>query len=123
MPPGQRPPRVAHCVVGGARTFPAEQAWRSLRRNLIEAFGGVGLDSAAPDVYFHMKLVDDAPKSQREWRFDSVDRARDVQSVCAAALTSDLGGKLFARSEVLRPVYLHPHILIVHMHKFNDCYF
>ena len=83
--PNQRPPRVAHCVVGGARTFTAEQAWRSLRRNLIEAFGGIGIDSEVADVYFHMKLADDAPKSQREWRFDSLDHTGDARAVCAAA--------------------------------------
>ena len=81
---GQQPPRVAHCIVGGARTFPKSQAWRSLRRNLIEAFGGVGLDSTLADVYFQLKLVDDAPKSQREWRFDALDQTHNLASVCAA---------------------------------------
>ena len=72
--PNRPPPRVAICVVGGARTFPQEQAWRSLKRNLIEGFGGIGLDSPSPDVFMHLKLVDDAPKEQREWRFDPLTR-------------------------------------------------
>ena len=76
------------CVVGGARTFPQPQAWRSLKRNLVEAFGGVGLarDSIAPDVYLHLKLTDDVPKTQREWHFDAVTHSSGVSSgVCSAA--------------------------------------
>lgn len=82
--PNRPPPRVAICVVGAARTFPQEQAWRSLKRNLIEGFGGIGLDSPSPDVFMHLKLVDDAPKEQREWRFDPLTRRLD-QPLCAAA--------------------------------------
>ena len=84
--PNRPPPRVAVCVVGGARTFPQPQAWRSLKRNLVEAFGGVGLASGsiAPDVYLHLKLTDDAPKSQREWRFDALTHSQP-SGVCAAA--------------------------------------
>ncbi|KAL1522893.1 hypothetical protein AB1Y20_017858 [Prymnesium parvum] len=81
----QPTPRVAHCIVGAARTFPVERAWRSLRRNLVEAFGGIGLEAEAADVFFHMKLVDDALKAQREWRFDSLSRTDDAASVCEAA--------------------------------------
>ena len=83
--PGRPPPRVAICVVGGARTFPQEQAWRSLKRNLVEGFGGVGLGagSLAPDVYLDLKLTDEAPKTQREWHFDSISQAH--AQVCAAA--------------------------------------
>ena len=83
--PNRRPPRVAVCVVGGARTFVKEQAWRSLRRNLVEGLGGVGLaaGSTAPDVHFHLKTIDDEPKKkQQEWHFDRLDvsRAGDATS-------------------------------------------
>ena len=84
--PNRRPPRVAVCVVGGARTFVKEQAWRSLRRNLVEGLGGVGLaaGSTAPDVHFHLKTIDDEPKKkQQEWHFDRLDVSR--AGVCAAA--------------------------------------
>ena len=84
--PNRRPPRVAICVVGGARTFVKEQAWRSLRRNLVEGLGGVGLaaGSTAPDVHFHLKTIDDEPKKkQQEWHFDRLDVSR--AGVCAAA--------------------------------------
>ena len=67
--PNRPPPRVAHCVVGAARTFATDQAALSLRHHLVEDFGGRGLTSSAPDVFFHMKLVDDVPKSQKEWAF------------------------------------------------------
>ena len=83
--PSRTPPRVAICVVGGARTFPQPQAWRSLKRNLVEAFGGIGLapHSLAPDVFLHLKLLDDAPKTHREWKFDSLSPAG--AAVCAAS--------------------------------------
>ena len=84
--PNRRPPRVAVCVVGGARMFVKEQAWRSLRRNLVEGLGGVGLaaGSTAPDVHFHLKTIDDEPKKkQQEWHFDRLDVSR--AGVCAAA--------------------------------------
>ena len=77
--PNRPPPRVAHCVVGAARTFATDQAALSLRHHLIEDFGGRGLTSSAPDVFFHMKLVDDVPKSQKEWAFKQLDmRGGDV---------------------------------------------
>ena len=54
---------------------------------MVEAFGGVGLapDSIAPDVYLNLKLTDDAPKTQREWRFVSLSHDRRPEGVCAAA--------------------------------------
>ena len=83
--PNRQPRRVAICVVGGARTFPQEQAWRSLKRNLVEGLGGVGLGgAAAPDVFMHLKLVDDAPKTQREWKFDALSQRLDDR-LCMAA--------------------------------------
>ena len=61
---------MAHCVVGAARTFATtDQVALSLLRNLVEDYGGRGLASDSPDVFFHMKLKDDAPKSQKEWAF------------------------------------------------------
>ncbi|KAL3907638.1 MAG: hypothetical protein SGPRY_010100 [Prymnesium sp.] len=79
------PPRVAHCIAGAARTFPEQRAWRSLRRNLVEAFGGVGLSSDSPDVFFQMKLLDDAPKAQREWSFSPINHASALPALCDAA--------------------------------------
>jgi hypothetical protein len=83
--PGRPPPRVAVCIVGGVRTFPQPQAWRSLKRNLVEAFGGHGLAATTPDVFMDLKLVDDAPKTQREWRFDAINQQRNLNAVCNAA--------------------------------------
>ena len=84
--PNRPPPRVAHCVVGAARTFAADQAALSLRRHLVEDFGGRGLTSSAPDVFFHMKLVDDVPKSQKEWAFKQLDvRGGAASDVCRQA--------------------------------------
>ena len=83
--PNREPPRVAVCVVGGARTFPQEQGWRSLKRHLVEGLGGVGLGGAsAPDVFIDLKLIDDAPKTQREWKFDALSRRLDDR-LCTAA--------------------------------------
>ena len=42
---------MAVCVVGAARTFPQDQAWRSLKRNLVEAFGGIGLAGGGPAAF------------------------------------------------------------------------
>ena len=81
--PHRPPPKVAVCIVGGARTFAREQAWRSLKRHLIESYGGRGLSGSTPDVFFHLKLVDDDPKSQKEWRFDPLHQA--AADVCGAA--------------------------------------
>jgi hypothetical protein len=72
---------VAVCIVGGARTFAREQAWRSLKRHLIESYGGRGLSGSTPAVFFHLKLVDDDPKSQKEWRFDPLHQA--AADVCS----------------------------------------
>ena len=84
--PNRPPPRVAHCVVGAARTFATDQAALSLRRHLVEDFGGRGLTSSAPDVFFHMKLVDDVPKSQKEWAFKQLDvRGGAASDVCRQA--------------------------------------
>ena len=80
--PNRAPPKVAFCVVGAARTFPMEQAWRSLRRHLIEAYGGHGLTGPTPDVHFQLKLVDDVAKTQKEWRFDPLHQA--PSAVCTA---------------------------------------
>ena len=81
--PQRPPPKVAVCIVGGARTFPREQAWRSLRRHLVEAYGGRGLAKPAPDVFLHLKLVDDDAKSQKEWRFDPLHQP--AAAACSAA--------------------------------------
>ena len=40
--------------------------------------------AAAPDVFMHLKLVDDAPKTQREWKFDALSRGID-EPLCTAA--------------------------------------
>lgn len=85
--PRQAPPRVAVCIAGAIRTFAQEQAWRSLKRNLVEAFGGVGLAAPAPDVFMQLKLVDDAPKGHREWRFDTLSHRLDgphSEALCRA---------------------------------------
>lgn len=34
------PPLVAHCIVGQARGFTSEHVWRSIRENVVGAFGG-----------------------------------------------------------------------------------
>ena len=84
--PNRPPPRVAHCVVGAARTFATDQASLSLLHHLVMDFGGRGLTSSAPDVFFHMKLVDDAPKSQKEWAFKQLDaRGSAAMEVCRQA--------------------------------------
>jgi len=94
--PARPPPRVAVCIAGGVRTFPQPQAWRSLKRNLVEAFGGVGLVSDAPDVYLELKLIDDAPKTQREWRFDPLSHH----------LTGDGGGALCRAVCAFHPIHV-----------------
>ena len=82
--PNRAPPRVAHCVVGAARTFATDQAALSLLKHLVEDLGGQGLTSPLPDVFFHMKLVDDQPKAQKEWAFKRLD-SRDPSPVCRRA--------------------------------------
>ena len=82
--PNRTPPRVAHCVVGAARTFATDQVALSLLRHLVEDLGGRGLTSAVPDVFFYMKLVDDAPKAQKEWAFKRLD-THGAAPVCRRA--------------------------------------
>ena len=54
--PAHPPPRVAVCVAGGARTLPRPQVYLTIRRNLIEAFGG------RVSVFFHLNRGDSPPR-------------------------------------------------------------
>lgn len=48
--------KVAICVTGLIRTFPKYH--HTIKKYLIDSFGGQGLDSKIPDIYFYLKKED-----------------------------------------------------------------
>ena len=59
-------PKIAYCLSGGARTLSDRRVYYSMRKNLIEAFGG------NPTVFAALRLEDVPAKGQRDYNFSSI---------------------------------------------------
>ena len=90
-----RPPRVAVCLAGGARTFPHALVKRSLRENLIDA---LGVGSSSLQVFAHLKLAD--KRGDDRSKFNGKVHATRSQVLEAAA---DVG--MCVNSPIYRSVY------------------
>ena len=62
-PDPSQPPRVAHCVAGLVRSFTEPLVYKSLRRNLIESFGG------EPSLFLALKTFD-VPSKDKKGHFN-----------------------------------------------------
>lgn len=93
-------PRVAHCVAGLIRSLPHPLVYRSLRRNLVDAFGGT------PFLFLLLKPWDVAPK-----------RAGHFPSSAAEDLAQGVHWSDAQARALLRPVLaeLHPFVVKVRL--------
>lgn len=96
------PPRVAHCVAGLIRSLPHPLVYRSLRRNLVEPFGGT------PFLFLLLKPWDVTPK--RAGHFPS----SAVEDLAQGVHWSDAQVRM-----LLRPVLAELHPLVVSVRLLN----
>jgi hypothetical protein len=91
--PGRAPPSVAVCIAGGPRALAKRQVHTSIRRHLVEAFGG------EPTVFWHLNLFDPI---DGHFSSESLTEARETLRPAMQRLNADDGAE-FMRSKGHKP--------------------